>query len=546
MQKKLHYNKPQIRSQVIGAPVEVLIAGRGTGKSEGVLAVKSANQYLGSMPRGTGVMLGTTYNQLLTRTLPALVAGWERIGYIRDVHFYIGRKPPEKWIKLWKWPGPYRPPLKFEYFLSWFNGGGAHLVSQDRPGSSNGITIDWIIGDEAKLLNVDRYRTELLPANRGIIPAFSGNPYHHGITLTTDMPVGTAGRWLLEYADKMDIERINQVWAIQVAIFQLKSKLANEKRSTYASEIKKQLNVLQLELNELRHDLLYYHEASTLDNIHALGVDYIKQQLRDTTPFQFDTQILNLKPMKLEDGFYPDMDEERHGYFSVNNTYLENLDYNFEKLQSIDCRRDGDLNYEKPLHISLDYNRRIHPMVVAQIYPGEIRFINSLHSLYPQKLKECLDQFVSYYLPMQRKIVYYWFDHTAVGDQHDTRICDDVVNYLRGKGWTVIPMYTGKTPGHETKYRMWGDALNETGKYNKVIRFNRENCDHLILSMNLAGAEARKNGFGKDKNTEHDENFPAEESTHYSEAADTLVHGVLETGLEYSDGIQTGETILMM
>jgi hypothetical protein len=542
--KQLHFNKPQLRSLMIGAPVEVVVAGRGTGKSEGILAPKSANRYFKTMPRGTGVCIAATYNQALTRTLPALVAGWERLGYINNVHYVVGKKPTEKWIKQWKWKGPYRPPFNYQYFISWWNGGGAHIVSQDRQGSANGITIDWVIGDEAKLLNAEKFRTELLPANRGILPEFANNPYHHGMTLTTDMPVGTAGRWILEYADKMDREKINQVWKVQVARFQLKHLLTNEKRDVYKKELSKQISVLDDELNDLRKELLYYHEASTLDNIHALGIEYIKQQLRDTTSFQFDTQILNLRPLKLEDGFYPDFDEEVHGYFANDINYLEGFEYDFSRIHEIDCRRDSDLDIEKPLHISLDYNRRIHPLTVGQVYTDEIRMLKGLHSLYPGKLKQVLDMFNVYYKPHKKKLVYYWYDHTAVGDQHESKICDDVINGLTAHGWVVVPMYIGKAPDHEIKYRMWGHLLNETGKYNKRFRMNRENCDKLILSMYQAQAELKKEGFGKDKKSEKDPNFPAEESTHYSDSLDTMVYGILESDLGYTSETMNESMIL--
>lgn len=549
MKKQLHFNKPQLCSLMIGAPVEVLVAGRGTGKTEGVLAPKCSKCYFGTMPRGTGVVLGATYNQILTRTLPALVAGLERLGYVNNVHYIVGKKPTEKWVKLWKWKGPYRPPFEYKYFISWWNGGGAHLVSQDRKGSSNGITIDWIVGDEAKLLNVEKFRTELLPANRGIIPEFSDNPYHHGMTLTTDMPVGASGRWILEYFDKMDKEKINEIWRIQVARYQLKHILSKETRSTYQKAIGKQIEVLDAELKDLRKDLLYYHEASTLENIHALGIEYIKQQLRDTTPFQFDTQILNLRPLKLEDGFYPDFDEEIHGYFANNNSFLESLDYDFAKIASIDCRRDSDLNMKAGLHISLDYNRRIHPLVVGQSTRTqtrkEIKILKGLHSLYPGKLKEVLQMFIQYYRPMDRKVVYYWYDHTAVGDQHETRICDEVTDTLSAAGWVVIPMYIGKSRNHEDRYRMWGHLLSNSGKYDIDFRINRENCDKLILSLYQAQAELRKDGFGKDKKTEQDPNFPAEESTHYTEALDHMVWGMLESQLAYDEDSVDGETMMM-
>lgn len=545
MKKKIHYNKPQLKSMMIGAPVEVDVMGRGTGKSEGILAPKSANCYFKTMPRGTGVVLGATYNQILTRTLPALVAGWERVGYINGHHFLIGKKPTDKWVKMWNWKGPYRPPFNFQYFISWYNGGGAHMVSQDRQGSSNGITIDWIIGDEAKLLNAEKFRTELLPANRGIIPEFANNPYHHGMTLTTDMPVGTAGRWILEYADKMDKEVINQIWSLQVVRFQLRHLLNKDDRLTYKKELEKQIRVVDDEINDLRKDLVFYQEASSLENIHALGIEYIKQQLRDTTAFQFDTQILNLRPLKLEDGFYPDFDEEIHGYFANNNLYLENINYDFASLSSIDCRRDSDVDTNAPLHISLDYNRRIHPLIVAQDTGNSIKILKGLHALYPGKLKEALDIFIEYYKPHKRKLVYYWYDHTAVGDQHEKKICDEVIESLSKAGWVVIRMYIGKAPDHEPKYRMWGHLLNNTGNYKKTFEINRENCDKLIVSMYKAQAELRKDGFGKDKKTEKDINFPAEESTHYSDALDTLVFGILESGLTFTRQEFTGGTIIM-
>ena len=534
MKTQQHFNPPQLRSIAIEAPNEVLIAGRGTGKTEGVGAPKTARQYFGTMPRGSGVILGTTFTQLLTRTLPGLIYGWEKLGYKRDVHYLIGTKPTDKWIKQWKWEGPYRPPLSFQYYVSWWNGGGANLVSQDRAGSSNGITIDWIYGDEAKLLNEEKFRTELVPANRGIIPAFQNNNNHHGITLTTDMPVGTSGRWLIDYKSQMDITKVNTIWQLQVAKFKLKALL--QLRPKYLQkDFVKQIQIINLELSELRKDLLYFHTASTVDNIHALGLNYIKQQLRDTTQFQFDTQILNIEPLKLENGFYPDLDEEKHGYWSEDVDYLRNLDFDFSKISTIDCRKDRDLNPNGSIHISMDYNRRIHPLVVAQTYKNEIRIVNAIHVLYPDKLREVLKLFADYYKPHQRKIIYYWYDHTAVGDQHASRISDDVIKVLTSYGWNIIPMYYGKTPTHEVKYRMWGYLLKDYSKYKKKIRFNRENCNQLFISMYKTQAEKRKDGFGKDKSTERDEKFPAEDAPHYGEACDMMVYGLLETNLEYTD-----------
>ena len=539
MEKKIHFNKPQLKSAIIDAPTEYAVMGRGTGKTVGILARKSAYKYLDTMPRGTGVILSATFTQAFTRTLKELVRGWQMLGYQHDHHYVIAKRPTEKWKKMWNWKGPFAPPFDYKYFVSWWNGACAQIVSQDRPGSANGISIDWIIGDEAKLINREKFQTELLPANRGVIPEFANNPYHHGMTFTTDMPVGTAGRWILEMISKMDREVVNKIWDIQTVRFQLNHLLKKETRKLFQEELKKQIVVLDEEMNDLRRGLLYYHEASTLDNIHALGVEYIKEQLRTSTQFQFDTQILNLRPLKLEDGFYPDFDEEVHGYFAENEDYFDNLEYDPFSVE-LDCRKDKDLNINAPLHLGMDYNRRIHPLSVGQVTATEIKSLKGLHSLYPAKLKDAVMLFVKYYKPHKRKLVYYWYDHTAVGEQHETRICDDVVSILRKNDWIVKEMHIGQQPGHEQRYRMWGDLLTDNGKYKYKYRINRENCDKLILSKCQAQAEQRLDGFGKNKKSERDPNFPAEESTHYTDAEDTWVFGVLESGLVFGNDSKGG------
>lgn len=536
----LHYNAPQIRSQLVAAPVEYDIMGRGTGKTEGILAPR-LEMFFNQLPRSAQVIVGATYVQILTRTLPGLIYGLEKRGYRRGIHYLIGERPNERWRRRWSWKGPFRPPEKWDYTLTWWNGAIAHFVSQDRVGSSNGISIDGVHGDEAKLLNREKLARELLPANRGFIKDFEGNPYHHGITFTTDMPMGTSGRWLLDMREKMQTARIQELMKLQVAYQDLRKAAATASAQRKA-ELQKKMQWLVDEMTDIRmgdpakreEKLLYYQEASSLENIHALGFDYIKDQLREASVFEFDTQILNKRPFRLEDGFYPDLVEEIHGYFAYDYGHIEGIGYNFDVLVNPDCRQDADVKRNEPLHISLDYNRRIHPLVVGQPQGKELRALKGLHSLYPGKLKEVLDEFNRYYRFHGSRTIYYWYDHTAIGELRSDRICDEVIDHLNAAGWNVVPCYIGKANGHETRYRMWGHLLKETGKYPMVFRYNRDNCPYLALSMFKAQAERRKNGFGKDKGTEKDPLFPAEESTHYSEAIDTLAYGILESGIDYA------------
>jgi hypothetical protein len=113
-------------------------------------------------------------------------------------------------------------PFNYDYFISWYNGAGIQMISQDRAGSSNGVSIDWIMGDEAKLLHEKRLKEELFPANRGIYRELANNPHHHGKTFTTDMPVGTAGRWILQKDEDMDRKRLSAIITLQTKILSCK------------------------------------------------------------------------------------------------------------------------------------------------------------------------------------------------------------------------------------------------------------------------------------------------------------------------------------
>lgn len=546
--KQMHFNKPQLRSLYIAAPFELGIMGRGLGKTTKILATKSAQCYFKELPRSTGTNINATFTQAYSRTLKELIKGWQDLGYIMDVHFIVGKRPSEKWIKKWNWKGPYAYPMDFKHVVCWFNGAVMQLISQDRPGSTNGMSIDWGIADEVKLLNYDRLAAEWYPANRGIIPDFVGNPYHHGYTFTTDMPVGNSGRWLFELSEKMDSNKISELWKDIAAEYELK-KIIKSAKGNIKKQLIAQLSLLQEDMRDLRKNLFYYQEASTLENIHALGVDYIKQQLRDTSTFLFDIQILNLKPLRLEDGFYPDFEEEYHGYFSENATYFDNSEIDYTK-PIFDCRKDSDLDINRELHIALDYNRSIHPIVVGQpsIDNKEFRILNGLYELYPKKLKAAIKSFTEYYKFHKKKVVYYWYDHTAVGEQHETRICDDVMTELMNAGWVVIPMYLGNitySSSYEKRFRMYGDIFKEDGKYPMILRFNRENCNKLILSIQMTEVTKYEDGFRKNKKTEHDGKTPPEESTHFGEALDVMTFGVFESKLRFINNVK-GESIMMM
>ena len=259
--------------------------------------------------------------------------------------------------------------------------------------------------------------------------------------------------------------------------------------------------------------------------------------------FEFKTAILNQRPYKLEDGFYPDLDEDKHGYFSYDYSHTFNAyGYNLELINSInDCRRDGDLIAGAPLHISMDYNRRIWPIVTAQVHHhaeyNELRTLSGIDELYPLGLGDAIVLWDAYYKPHKHtnNDVVFWHDHTAYGETR-TPIAEDIVEKLEKLGWNVTKKYIGKQPLQSTRYETIADVLKENGKYPWKFRMNRDNCKYIFLSMFQAEAVEKGKDYGKDKKTERDKSFPARESTHYSDAVDTLVYGMIVLGLDYTIG----------
>lgn len=535
----IHFNKAQIRSMIIDAPEEYDILARGTGKTKGIIAPKSA-RYLDAMPRAVGVFVGATFQQILTRTLPPLLAGWEMLGYYQNVHYTIGIKPPQKWRDQWRWVGPYHTPLNFDYFICWWNGAGVQLISQDRSGSSNGVSIDWIMGDEAKLLNEKRLKEELFPANRGLYKELADNPHHHGKTFTSDMPVGTSGRWLLDKANDMDPRKLQAIISLEMEKYELQQSLEFCLSGTITAQRMARIASINKLLNLIKRRFVYYHEASALMNIDALGIDYIKEEYRSLSRFEFKTAILNIRPVKVEDGFYPSLDEEKHGYFSYDYHQQENIGYNFELLSQLkDCRKDGDIIKGAALHIAIDYNRRIWPIVTAQpvIHPNgrkELRTLSGLDVLYPESIDKALELWSNYYKRHDSNVVYFWYDHTALNETRQP-VRQDVVDGLTKLGWIVIEMYIGKTLNQDVRYTKADDLLRDDGKTEWFATFNRDNCKYLLLSMFQCKAIEKYKGYGKDKKPEHDLKFPAREAPHYSDAWDTLMTGLVYSGLSYDE-----------
>lgn len=522
-----HLNMPQLRAIAIDAPSQMHVWGRRTGKTEGPGGAFTARR-VHDMPRSNGFLIGTTYEQLLTRTIPPLVAAWEKLGYYQDVHYWIRKQPPAA-LRI---PKAYRTPLKYENYIQWYNGSGMYLVSQDRPGSINGTASQWGYGDEAKFLNVDRLREEAMLTLSGLRDMFGDHPHYLATCFMSDMPTSNKGSWMFEYEPEMDTEACELVLQLVIEeqrILALVPTLTSTQRRKAQRELKK----LQAGIAELRKGLVHYSEASTLDNIHVLGLDAIKRFRRDLPNSTFDSSVLNKRVVQVENGFYGSLSEDVHGYHDFDYSHIDQLDMSYVTSMEKDSRWDGDVDPRRPLDIGLDYNNIFNCLCVGQLHRKQYRLVNSLFVDNPLLLDDVVRKFCKYYAPHKAKHVVFYFDHTAIArsSQSNESNADLVSRILMEHGWTVERVYLGQAWSHYTRFKVWSQMLRQSDQRLPIFGFNLTNARQWMVSAQGAQTKRVGNEWKKDKSGEQIVNgrpvMPPREATHLSEAADMLITGAV-------------------
>lgn len=522
--KEIYFNKPQRLTQLISANITVIVAGRRTGKTDSIAApfvLRNMQRMVGS----TGGIVVPTFKHGLTNTIPGLLAAWHRWGFVRDVHYVVGKRPPKSFGK------PIIEPADYTHVITFYNGSVAVIISQDRPGSSNSLTLSWLLIDEAKFINYDKLKEETLPANGGIKSFFGNRSYNHSMMILSDMPQTSKGSWFLHYKDKMDPELISTIEGTVYKIWQTKQHVRDlkAKGKPIPSYLRNRIRYLDRDLNKMRSVAVYYKEYSSIENLQLLGENYIKQMKRDLTPLTFQTSILCQRIGIAKDGFYSSM-RERHKYDASDFKYLDTLEWkeNFNA-GALDSRADADVDPLEPICIGMDYNANINWLVAGQPREGKLLVLKSFYVKYERKLPELVDDFCSYYAHHMKKEVVFYYDSTALGSNYAVNEQDFhwvIKDCLERHGWFVNDVYLGHPMKHAEKYLLINQGF--AGKNTLTPMFNRQNNDDLILAIQSAGVIRGRNGFRKhkagEKLAENEENL-LEHRTDGTDAFDTLYIG---------------------
>ena len=539
-------NNSQLISVVNNAKSQVDIHGRGTGKA--YIIGWEINNIVRTMPRSVTSITGRTYGQILTRTLPSTMKFLETLGYIKDIDYVIGRKPPKGFLD------SYEKINKYENFISFRNGTGFLMLSQERQGSSRGPNLDREIVDEALTLSKTRYDEEVSPANRGNEERFGQKSpnhirQHHGFRYVSSMPYSQEQKWLLDYGNYYETDAGIQIFDIWNRIVALQLQLIQAKIKDDTQLFKQIWNeVLRLKLKITPFTSktgLLFTLANAFDNISNLGFSYIVREYEKQSLLTFMIEILNWIIDKVEDCYYH-IDTQKHIYYDATNDdfitlFAQSNNFDATQLENPDCRFDLDCDPSRPLEVTPDWGSSINLFSVGQernynfvtkeIEPVDCvinEFYNKPQETNIPMINELVQQFNRYYNEHPTKELLYYRDRYGDSRQPNVKNSNSfnhqAIEQLEKFGWNVIPKsHRGMEPPQHDKYLLWVNILKGNDKRFPTVIFNGKKCKYTLISMNNTKVMERRGKFQKDKSSERSKKILPEEATHFSDAVDKRI-----------------------
>ena len=514
--QKQYFNDAQLYPLYMSPRDLVCEMGRGTGK--GLIDAVRLIQIFQWMAGSCTGFVSPSYKKCLTTTLPSLLVHWERWGYKRDVHYTVGKKP---WKAL-KWKDPIFTPQNWENCIGFYNGSVCQIISQDREGASNGLSLDHILIDEAKFVDYEKLKNETMQTNRGNEMYFSKCHLHHGLTITCDTATTKKGSWFMNYEQKQDKELVKVIEGLVYLKWQTQQrmKLHPERAKYYQAEIQK----LERDLFTLRKNCLLYCRYPSIFNLAVLGEDFIRRMKRDLPALTFATSIMCKHIGIARDGFYGSMRESVNWYTAPNMSKLA-----LEMVGSLEdsCLLDADCDPNAPLVIAFDANTNINWLVVGQVgIDGKLYVLKSFYVKY-DTIDAVVALFNAYYKYHKNRQVYFVFDSTFKGQGYGANQNEDfyilITNLLLSAGWVVEQVYIGNPMHHVDKYHLINRMF--VGKAAHQVFINQDNNADLLLSITTAAIYNEKKDKRGEKLAETEED-KLEARTDGSDAFDTLCIGV--------------------
>ncbi len=515
-----HRNKPQLKAITVDANIEVCRWGRRTGKS--VRIAEWLKKRCEQMERCNLVLLTTSYTHLRSKIFPEIKLAWESMGWIENVHYWVDKYPPDHLGV----PLPYRlPPAKNAIFT--YVGSCIKLASMDKNAPSAGDASDGIAVDECRLIDGQRLQVDILPSISGTNPKWRGKSYYCSKLFVSDKPRDFKGEWLNDFCTLQDPKRIELI--LQIEIKRNRILLESCGGITYkrSLEIEEQVNEYDYWLNTLRKNLVYVSDASTLDNIHILGVDAIKGMKRTLSDRNYRISVLNEDGMQVPNNFYEDWDENVHGYWGYNNKFLDEfnpLDSDFVKYNAYKIEWFSDIRKDVGFDIAIDKNLEGNNVTVRQLYNNESRQVMALYNTAPEDYLDLMRVFARVIADHPTKKIKFIYKHTMTAGKkyRMTYVAKECMDELKKAGFKVIDCPLGQAWWHNKVFDYWKKAFR--GELPIKYFFNRTTVNVQYKACKATQTlQSETYGLKKDKRTEADVTIPYQKKPHFTESMDMIL-----------------------
>jgi hypothetical protein len=462
--KYIYWNPKQIAFLNAQQRFKTFLGGRGSGKST-VIAGETRLR-MQEMPRAKFFLSSTTYNQILTKTLPAIEAKLMEMGFEENVHYVVGKRPLPSFAL------PYQPPRKYENTMSFFNGYCIEFLSLDRPDLARGGSYQGGDIDEAALVQKEHFTKVLLPSVRGFRHRFTSHRFGQ-VNKYTSIPWKPSGYWILEDEQKALSEPHKYLWL----------------------------------------------ESTAWDNVEVLGEEFIRDLERELPYLEYLVEVMNQRIRKTDLAFYHRFDPDRHSY-SVKYLYGQG-----ERGVLTAGIRDQHYRYNELLDISFDFSGWFNCATVWQqgrIDKSAAEFCLSQFYVKEDegRIAELVDKICAHYKGHEFRLARLWGEPRGHDKKADTResIYDQIASRFQKNGWkTEIRVSAGQVKKHKERNYLMNSILAEDNPKMPLIRFNQETCKDAIIAMQVAEV---KDDFQKNKSKEKDRAYPQEHATHFTDTID--------------------------
>jgi hypothetical protein len=505
-------NKAQMLVDLIRPKDLYFIGGRALAKTSGIVSQRSQH-VCNEMPGCYSMFVADTYMNALTNVLPALIDGWQRMGWREGIHFVTDKRPPSH-FKL-----PYKPPLHYKHTISIYTGNIFNLGSLDQPSGLAGGSYQHRFGDEARLLKKKKLDRST-PALRGEFVRFGHSPLYMGNTFTTDMPnlLTTDDDWILQMEKEMDSEQIELALQAALVLNDIKKEMLSYEQKGITSE-RSRLEKSYRHWNEyytrIRKDSTFFYAVSSLVNLDNLTDNYFKSTLKALGPEEFRSAILSFKiNVSKGEKFYSHLGE--HHFFDDGT----DISY-FDKFSIFDTIKDSCKSMSKryydidsPLECGVDFGD-MSSMVTGQRRGNYLYALKEFYTLHPEDEMTLGAKFREFYQDHKYKILYMYYDRA--GNQN-AKMKTDKANYLKNaieylpdgssSGWIVHLMneFQGNIY-QEEEFNLAKQLMGESVPGLPKLRIDKLKCKCLTSSLKLTKIILKTDKMGtrtihKDKSSE--------------------------------------------